>query len=223
MLRILYQDDSYVAVDKPSGLFVHRSAYDRRSRDLVLQRLRDQLGQHVHPVHRLDRATSGVLVFALSRAAAGDLMAEFRERRVDKTYLAVVRGFANADGTVDRPIEGAEARTRWRLLDRAELPIPVGGFPSARYSLLALHPATGRHHQLRRHLAAAGHPILGDSTHGDNRQNRAFRDHTGVGRLMLHAWRLAFDLPNGGGRVELRADPGDDWAPALAALGWSIP
>ena len=204
-LPVLYLDDRMVVVDKPSGLLVHRSPIDRHETRFALQLLRDQLGQRVHPVHRLDKPTSGALVFALDAEAARVLAATFATREVTKTYRALVRGWPENSGVIDRPLaavederagpqslEPREAVTGYRTLAHYELPLRVDRYPTSRYALVELTPHTGRRHQLRRHLATASHPIVGDSTYGKGRHNRLFADLFGVRRLLLACTRLAF-------------------------------
>jgi tRNA pseudouridine65 synthase len=224
-LRILYCDDAYVAVDKPPGLMVHRSALSQ-DRSVVLQRLRDQLGQRVYPVHRLDRPTSGILVLGLSPEAASALAEQFRSRRVSKRYLAVVRGHPDAQGVIDHPVRdrdtgaAAPARTRYRRLATAELNASVSRYPTSRYALVEASPETGRRHQLRRHFKHIAHPVIGDTTFGEGRHNRFFRDRFGVQRLLLMSHRLRFVNPYTGRPVDIRAEPGEGWLRVTDALGW---
>lgn len=221
-LPVIHRDEHVIAVNKPPGLLVHRTHLDPE-RDVALQRVRDQLGQRVYPVHRLDRATSGVLVFGLDPEAAAGLAALFRDQRMGKLYLAVVRGWPPRSGVIDRPLarrrdgEKRPARTRFRTLATVQLPIPVARWPTARYALLAVAPLSGRRHQIRRHLAGISHPVVGDTTHGDGRHNRLVRAHAGCHRLLLHAWRLAWVTPQGG-RRRIVAPPPPDFVAALAAL-----
>ena len=224
-LPVLYRDADFVAVAKPAGLLVHRTRLSR-SREAALQIVRDQLGQRIYPVHRLDRATSGVLVFGLSSEAAGSLAALMRRREVGKRYLAVVRGWPEPAGVIEQPLRaaaGAEPRpacTRYRRLATVELPVPVSRYPTSRYALVALQPVTGRRHQIRRHLSATSHPVIGDTTHGDGRHNRLFRERFGVHRLLLHAAAMEFRHPVSGRPVVIRAEPPRELADLLAALGW---
>ncbi|NOY44324.1 MAG: pseudouridylate synthase [Deltaproteobacteria bacterium] len=225
-LPILYQDDACVAVAKPAGLLVH-PVPKIREKDSVLRRLREHLGRWVYPVHRLDRPTSGALVMALSPEAAQVLAGAFREGRVEKAYHAVVRGWTDPEGEIDRPLRDKEtgavrpARTRYRRLATAELPIPVGPFPTARYSLLEVRPLTGRTHQIRRHLSGIAHPVVGDTVHGDGRHNRMFRERLGVPGLLLHARVLVFPSPATGEPVRVTAPFDERWRRALDALGWA--
>jgi len=226
-LPILYHDDHVVVVDKPSDLLVHRTAVDGDN-DAALQRVRDQLGQWLYPVHRLDRPTSGALVFALSPSAAQRLAEEFRGDGVAKHYLAVVRGWPPVSGCIDRalrPDKGKPARaswTRYARLTTTELAIPVSRYPTARYSLVMAAPDTGRYHQIRRHLNGISHPIVGDVARGDRHHNRFFREHFGSDRLLLHAWRLAFRHPATRGWQVVDARPPASFQAITTALGWAV-
>ncbi len=199
-LSILYQDDDVVVVDKPSDLLVHRTAVDGDN-DAALQRVRDQIGQWVYPVHRLDRPTSGALVFGLTPEAASQLAADFREHAVDKQYLAIVRGWPAEHDVIDRPLSpdkkrpARASRTRFTRLATVELPVAVSRFPTARYALVRAVPESGRRHQIRRHLNGISHPIVGDVARGDRHHNRFFRERFDSQRLLLHAQQLAFRHP----------------------------
>lgn len=228
-LQILYQDEHYVAIDKPPGLLVHRSPISR-DRVFALQTLRDQLGQRVYPVHRLDRATSGVLLFGLSSLAASRLVERFESRQVDKIYLAVARGWTDDEGLIDHPLADEEgngtrqpARTRYHRLATLELPFTVDRYPSARYSLLSVSPETGRRQQIRKHLKHISHHVIGDTTHGNGRHNRFFRQHLGLNRLLLTAQRLSFVHPFDGRRVTIAAAPDADWSMLGELFGLPLP
>lgn len=223
-IPVLHRDKRLVVVDKPSGLMVHRTSISRDSVFLA-ELLREQLGQRVWTVHRLDRATSGILLCAMDVEAAGELGKQFMAGTVDKRYLAVVRGWIDDEGVVDRPLKherrgDQEALTRFRCLGRAELDEAVAPHPTSRYSLVELVPETGRRHQLRRHMNGMAHPIIGDVNHGDRRHNRLFRMKFGSHRLLLHAERLAFDHPDSGERIELRTGPPAEFRNVVEALGW---
>jgi tRNA pseudouridine65 synthase len=216
-LPILYHDEHYVAIDKPPGLLVHRSPISR-DRVFALQMLRDQLGRRVYPLHRLDRATSGVMLFALSAEAAGGVGRQFDCGTVDKEYLAIVRGWIDADGVIDHPLADEDgngvaqpAQTRFRCLARVELPHAVDRYPTARYSLVAATPLTGRRQQIRRHFKHVSHHLVGDTTHGNGRHNRFFREVLQIRRMLLLARSLAFDHPYRGERVRIEAAPDADW------------
>ncbi len=218
MLELLHRDERLVAVAKPSGLVVHRSAL-ARDRHTCLSVLREQLGRRVWPAHRLDRGTSGVLLFALDAACARELMAAFARRQARKAYLALVRGWADDAREIDHPLGGAAALTRVRCLARVELPCPVGRYASARYSLVEAEPLTGREHQVRRHLRHVDHPVVGDVTWGDGRHNRFVRERFGLRRLLLHALRLELPHPFEPRLLRLRAPLPDELRRLLAELG----
>ncbi len=235
-LEVLHADESVVVINKPSGLLVHRSPIDRHETRFAVQMLRDQLGRRVYPAHRLDKGTSGALAFALDRTAAHALALAFAERRVAKTYLAVVRGWPAPSGVIDHPLgdvrddyvpnadaPAREALTRYRTLATVELPHRVDRYPTSRYALVELEPEGGRRHQLRRHLTHASHPIVGDSTYGKGRHNRLFAELFGVRRLLLACTRLEFEHPVSGQRVEVTAPPGAEFELLARQFGWPWP
>jgi tRNA pseudouridine65 synthase len=211
-LTILYQDADYIAIDKPPGLLVHRTQLDTQATEFALQMLRDQIGQVVYPCHRLDRPTSGILLFALNPLAHRFAQVQFAEQKVHKEYLAVVRGWTDDSGLIDydlrsehNPRTSHPAQTEYTCLRRSQIDFPVGRYPKARLSLLKLHPLTGRTHQLRRHLAHIRHPILGDTRHGDGAQNKFLRQYCGEQRLLLRATRLQIDHPSRAQRLSISA------------------
>lgn len=216
-LRVLYEDPRLVAVDKPSGLVVHRGwAPDR---DTVIDRARAQLGGFVAPLHRLDRGTSGVLLLARDPATASALGAAFTAGAVAKTYLALVRGRPPAAGRIDHPLprrEGGErvpARTEYRTLVTS---------PVARCSLVEARPVTGRPHQIRRHLKHISHPLVGDVRWGKGDVNREFRERFGLHRLALHAVRVCVRWR--GEELVLESPPAPELISAWEALGcWPLP
>ena len=231
-LPILYRDDWLVVVDKPAGLLVHRSPVDAREARFAVQMLRDQLGRHVYPVHRLDKGTSGALAFALDPATARDLSEAFAGTAVGKSYLALVRGWPEEHGEIDhalRPVEDdvlpatgrppQSARTDYERLETFEIPHRVDRYPSSRYALLRLRPRTGRRHQLRRHLAHLSHPIIGDSTYGKGAHNRLFARLYDVRRLMLACVRLELPHPVTQQRLRVDAPLAEEFAAVLRALG----
>lgn len=216
-LDILYQDDDLIAIDKPSGLLVHRSPIDRHETRFVIQTLRDQIGQRVYAVHRLDKPTSGVLVLALNTDTQQQLSQQFEDRETMKTYLAICRGYTDEDGVIDYPLPvmqdfkdqavsetRQEAVTAYHTLASVELPYPCGRYATSRYSLVELTPKTGRKHQLRRHMKHIFHPIVGDSTHGDNRHNQLFRERFANDRLLLKASELRLRHPKSGAWLEIK-------------------
>lgn len=237
-LTVLFQDDYFIAVDKPAGLFVHRSYLDRHEKYFALQLVRDIANQYVYPVHRLDRPTSGVLLFAKTEEMARLVSEDFYHNRVRKNYIALTRGFAPEEGLIDHPIKIKldkigdkhsaneevikEAQTNFTRLNTAQLDIPLGKYNSVRYSLLSLAPKTGRRHQIRKHLSHLRHPIIGDINYGDNKQNPFFAEHFGFKRLMLMAKSLCFYHPvlKEEILVEARFDP--QWLAVFERLNWSF-
>lgn len=212
-------------MDKPHGLLVHRTGLDAGETQFALQLLRDQLGRPVWPAHRLDKGTSGVLLFALNADVARALGWAFEAPdQVDKTYRAVVRGWPPAEGQIDHPLKRMEddaragrtevqaAQTRYRTLERYELPLPYAGFPTTRCALVELQPLTGRRHQLRRHMKHMAHPVVGDATHGKGPLNRDVAGLLGLRRLWLHAMRLELRHPAGGKSLRIQAAADPEWA-----------
>ncbi|NBI43127.1 tRNA pseudouridine(65) synthase TruC [[Haemophilus] felis] len=238
MLDILYQDEALIAVNKPAGMLVHRSWLDIQETEFVMQKLRDQIGQYVYPIHRLDRPTSGVLLFALSSEMANLLCEQFEQRQVEKTYLAVVRGYLTGAARIDYPLKVQldKVADKFAQLDKApqsaitdyqglctvEMPYAVKKYATTRYSLVRLTPQTGRKHQLRRHLKHIFHPILGDTQYGDLHQNRALTAHTGVQRLMLHAESLVITHPFSQQKIHIQAGLDEQWQTLLRLFNWSI-
>ncbi len=233
--QVIYRDPWLVAVHKPAGLLVHRSPIDRQETRFALQITRDALGQRVYPVHRLDKATSGLLLFALDPQSARKLAAQFARREIRKSYLALVRGWPPEQGCIDRPLRyqpdamgdadrgGAPplqpALTRFRCRGRAVLDRPLARFPQQRYALLELQPETGRKHQIRRHLNHVSHPVIGDVNHGDRHHNHLFWSWRGYHRLYLAATSLRFSHPATGDEHCLVASPQSDFLATLRALG----
>lgn len=234
MLTILHRDDRLIAIDKPAGWLVHRSNLDRHETRILVQALRDQIGRRVYPVHRLDKGTSGVLLFALDAETAGVLGGQFERNETRKTYLAVVRGWPSEQGIIDHPLkpehdeygdahagEAQSALTEYCRLASAEFHAAVDRYPTARYALVALEPHTGRRHQLRRHMKHIAHPIIGDATHGKGRHNRFFQAHFDCHRLLLACTELRFRHPLNESTMRIRAPLGDQFATVIEQLGWS--
>lgn len=232
-LRVLYEDDWLLAVHKPAGLLVHRSPIDKHETEFALQYARAiNGGSHVYPVHRLDRPTSGVLVFAKDPETARQLGMAMMAGAVHKTYRAMVRGWPAASGEIDHPLREEpedrrlkqqeqplrEARTRYRTLATTEIPVAIEKYPSSRYALVELFPETGRKHQLRRHMKHINHPIIGDANHGRGRHNRYFAERFGQGRLMLAATGIEFAHPVGGEPVVIEAEPDPGFAKVLSVF-----
>ncbi len=223
-LPVVFRDRWLCAVDKPCGLMIHRSKLGTDS-TFVLQILRKQLGQRVWPIHRLDRATSGVLLFALNAPAAAAMGEQMMARQITKVYLAIVRGHVDESGVIDHALRiedtsaPQDAQTQYRCLSRIELPVAVGRYPSARYSLVEARPLTGRMHQIRRHFKHIFHPIIGDTTYGEGRHNRLFREHFECRRLLLHASELSFQHPASGQNLVIEAPPTGDLQRVMERFG----
>lgn len=220
-LEIIHQDEQLIAINKPAGLLVHPSMIDRHERVSAMTLLRDQIGRYVYPVHRLDKPTSGVLLFALSSQMAREVSQQFTDNSVEKQYLAVVRGYTEESGRIDYALKekldkmtDAKARrdkpaqdavTDYRRLATLELAIRVDRYPSSRYSLLEVRPLTGRKHQIRRHFKHLSHPIVGDTSYGKSNHNRMFAEQFGCSRLLLAATDLILHHPVSGEKLALQA------------------
>ena len=210
-LRILYQDESCVVVDKPSGMIVHRG-WANDDCDL-LRVTRDAIGRYVYPLHRLDRGASGAVLFALNEHAARTLNRGFAEGSIGKRYLALTRGHPPEHGLVDHPIprapgeERVPAQTEYQRLGTFE-----------RYALVAVWPKTGRLHQIRRHLKHLSCPLIGDVRYGKGEHNRWFREHYAFERLALHAAALRFVHPLTEQPITVRVPLVGSFARCLAAL-----
>ena len=235
-LEIIYQDEYYVVVNKPSGLLIHPTIIDRHDKRSAMQTLRNQLGKRVYIIHRLDKATSGVVVFALSSEAAKRCAEEFQRGEVMKTYVAVVRGYTEEHGVIDSPLDPVPdkimgkwtktvktpkpALTKYIRLAKTELRVSVSRYPQSRYSLLEVCPQTGRMHQIRRHLRRIHHPIIGDSKHGDHRHNRYFRESWATPRMLLAATELVFIHPYRKTRVKVVARLDEVFTTLIKRLSW---
>ncbi|MBW3514720.1 tRNA pseudouridine(65) synthase TruC [Shewanella sp. NKUCC01_JLK] len=235
-IEILYEDEHLVAIHKPAGLLVHRSYLARRERFFAMQLTRDLVGCHVFPVHRLDRPTSGVLLFAKSSEVANALCEQFASHTIEKQYLALVRGNMHESGILDYALKveldelgdknadpnkaAQEAVTAYEPLLNTEIPYPSGRYPTSRFALVRLSPKTGRKHQLRRHMAHLRHPIVGDTTHGDGKQNAFFREHFSINRLWLIAKKLTFTHPITQTRLSIETELESEWETVFAELGW---
>lgn len=230
MLDILYQDDALLAVNKPAGLAVHRSKMVGNAEEFLIDLLREQVGDTVYLAHRLDRATSGVLLIARSSEVAGALGEQFMGRDVHKQYLAVVRGWPEpVEALIDYPLPGSretgprrEARTRYRRLATVEVPIALGRYPQQRYALVEAEPETGRFRQIRKHMAHIHHPIIGDCQHGRGDHNRLYKQYFSCHRMLLHARRIRLRHPVSGSPLTIEAPLDDAFTALLARFEWSL-
>jgi tRNA pseudouridine65 synthase len=238
-LRVLHSDQHLIVFEKPSGITVHPSERsirlgEKRTEVDVIRVLRNQTGRSVFPVHRLDRATHGVMVMAFDGKTAGLLQGQFRKGEVEKKYLLMCRGWLEADGRIGIPLESdsdsevqseqkairmQDAFTDFTTLLRFELPVSCGRHPSSRFSLIQASPKTGRFHQIRRHFKKISHPLIGDSVYGDGRQNRIWREILAGNHLFLLAWTLRFRHPHHGEWMKFRARFAKWWHPVFDRAG----
>lgn len=224
-LEICYEDDNLIAINKPHGLLVHQSPIARDADTFAIQVLRDQINHHVFPVHRLDRKTSGVLLFAKNREANSIMSQKFAAREVQKEYIAIVRGYAPAEDLIDYDLTNDKGKTQnaitaYKTVQHVEIPISSGKFPTSRYSLVELQPETGRMHQLRKHMAHIRHPIIGDRPHGCSKQNRFFKNEFDMMRMMLHAQQLSFLHPYSESEITIDANLQPEFQRMVDALGF---
>ena len=235
-LEILYKDEYIVVINKPSGLLVHKSMIDRHEIYFAMKILRDQIGQYVYPVHRLDKPTSGVLLFALDKESARVMSEQFKEHTNEKIYLAVVRGYTEETGLIDHALrekldkiadkdaskykEAQEAFTEYKRLATVEIPFAVGKYEKSRYSLVELKPKTGRKHQLRRHMKHISHHILGDTKYGRGEHNIMIRENFDCHRLLLHASSLQINHPYSNERLIFRASLDDTFKSIFKSFSW---
>ncbi|WP_461790776.1 pseudouridine synthase [Pedobacter sp.] len=227
MLEILYQDEHLIAINKPHGLLVHRSKIADDAKEFALQLLRDQVGKHVNPTHRLDRKTSGVLLFAFDKSTEIAMQKQFQESLVDKHYLAIVRGYTPPELEIDYPLAKEngtlqDAQTKFVTLQQAEMPFAIGKHETSRYSLVKANPRTGRMHQLRKHFAHIFHPIIGDRPHGCNKQNRYFKEHLEMNTMMLHALSLSFAHPVTEQQITIIADVQPEFKRMLDLMNFTL-
>ncbi len=238
MLEILYRDEYLVAINKPSGLLVHRSPIDRHETEFAVQILRDQIGQFVYPVHRLDKPTSGVLLFALDKESAKLMGEQFMSRETKKSYLAVVRGYVDESGVIEHALsvkldkiadkessedkEAQDATTYYKRLATVEVPYSVGKYDKSRYSLVQLEPQTGRKHQLRRHMKHISHHILGDTKYGRGEHNKLIRSEFNCHRMLLHAITLQIKHPHTDETLIIKAPLDESFNSICKFFNWHL-
>lgn len=226
-LEILYQDDHLIAINKPHGLVVHRSDYIGDAETYAVQELRNQIGKFVYPCHRLDRKTSGVLLFALNAEINKLMQMQFADNLIKKKYLAIVRGFTEDTGIINYPLTNdkgkvQDAITEYKTISRTELDIPFGKFKTSRYSFVEVRPQTGRLHQIRKHFAHIMHPIIGDRPHGCNKQNKLFKESFGMITMLLHASELRFEHPVNKTKIVINADISSEFKKMIQLMGFTF-
>ena len=226
-LEIIYQDAHFVAINKPHGLLVHRTKLAKDATEFALQILRNQIGGHVYPCHRLDRKTSGVLLFAKDSESNKKMQKLFYEAKVQKKYLAITRGFCPESGIINYPLkrdDGAvqDAITHYKTISKTEVDVPYLAHPTSRYSLLEVYPQTGRMHQIRKHLAHVFYPIIGDRPHGCNKQNKLFKEKWNMITMMLHAQSLSFIHPISKSDVQIKANISEEFSRTIRFLKFPL-
>ncbi|MBU0720539.1 tRNA pseudouridine(65) synthase TruC [bacterium] len=235
-LEIIYQDEYLVIVNKPSGLLVHKSMIDRHEIYFAMKIIRDQIGKYVYPVHRLDKPTSGVLLFALDKESARLMSEQFQEHTIEKKYLAVVRGYTQESGIIEHPLsvkldkiadknakedkEPQEALTEYTRLAKVELPHATGRYEKTRYSLLEVLPRSGRKHQIRRHMKHISHHLLGDTKYGRGEHNKFIRQQYDCHRMLLHASSLKFRHPHSGADITVIAALDETFQDIFKSFAW---
>ena len=226
-LDIIFEDDYLIAINKPNKLLVHHSHYSRNIRETSLAQLvRKYLNAKVHPLHRLDRKTSGLILFAKDVESCKTLQEQFFSNEVKKSYTALVRGHVTENLVIDSPIknddsgEYQEAESHLSPIQTIEYKKGVVPYPTSRYSMVKLSPITGRTHQLRKHMNKVAHPIIGDPKHGNRHHNHAFEEWFGHSNLYLHAHEIAFTHPQTSEKMMFSADFPDFWKRDLNELGF---
>jgi tRNA pseudouridine65 synthase len=235
--QVVYEDDCLMALDKPSGMLVHPSPIDRKETWVATQWIEVNLGWKPYSVHRLDKATSGLLLFAKSAEIAKKMSEIFEGRKVTKRYHAIVRGHVDNEGEIDYALKvkspfrseqlladqkpAQSAITQYKLLKNIELGIPVDRYPVARYSLVEVTPKTGRKHQIRRHFKHIFHPLVGDTSYGKSAHNRFFNTHFNIQRLLLAAIELEFEHPVSCESISIQCELAEELKQLYRELGLS--
>lgn len=230
MIEVLYRDEFLAVVNKPTALMVHDSKLAGGESEFLADQLKAQFAQNVFLIHRLDRATSGCLLLAFDRDTASLLGKDIMANTVRKNYLAVCRGWPEAEAaSIDYPLDGGPGKrlkkpaiTHYQMLARGELDEACAGFDTSRFALLECHLDTGRFRQIRRHLKHIHHHLIGDTSHGDGRRNRQFRMR-GVHRMLLHAWQLQISHPHTHDVVHVAAGLDQEFNRALQLFDWELP
>lgn len=216
-MEIVFEDAYCFVVNKPSNLLVHHSYYARNiEEDSLVELLHRQGQQEAYPVHRLDRKTSGLILFSKTKENVSLFQALFEAREITKTYLALLRGHVAESGIIDSPVKNdrgnyKEALTHFRCLKHFECPFEIQPYPTARYSLVEFTPQSGRMHQLRIHANKISHPIIGDPKYGNRHHNHFFAENLGLNQLFLHAASLEFTHPITHEKLFLKVSTPDFW------------
>jgi tRNA pseudouridine65 synthase len=230
-LEIIYKDDYCICVNKPNNLIVHHSYHSRNISDekSLLQLLETQFGEKYHPIHRLDRKTSGSILLTNNTENVSKFQALFTNKEIQKIYYGIARGHAPKTKVIDSPVKGKdgklykEALTHLKTLATITLNIPVKPYDSSRYSLVEMDPKTGRMHQLRAHTLKISHPLIGDAKYGDKNHDLMFETNFGWNNLFLHAGRLSFKHPFTGKELNLKCEFPDNWNSLFKEFDWKNP
>lgn len=228
MIAICFEDEYIIAVNKPNNVLVHHSSIARNQSDekSLVELIYEQFQEHYYPIHRLDRKTSGIILFAKNKADVATFQKLFLENEIQKTYHGIVRGYVTESGEIDTPVKGRDANvhkdalTYFKCLKTAELNIPVHPYAHARYSLVELSPKTGRMHQLRIHMNKISHPLIGDPKYGDRFHNRMFVTEFDCDTLFLHAKTLRFMHPFTQVLQHITATYPENWNKSFKLLNW---
>ncbi len=227
---IIYEDEFCIAVNKPNNVLVHHSkmANNKTDEKSLVELLKINYNQKLYPIHRLDRKTSGIILMATEKHYVSKFQKLMTQNKIEKTYLGLVRGFTDEHGIIDSDVKGRDAHvyktalTEYIMLNKIELNIPVIPYNTSRYSLLKLHPKTGRLHQLRIHMNKINHPLIGDPKYGDRFHNRMFIDTLKCDKLFLHAQKLTFNHPFINKEITITADLPSDWHTIFKKFGWNL-
>lgn len=230
-LEITFEDDYIICVNKPNNVLVHHAYHSRNVADenSLLQIIEKEHGLKVHPIHRLDRKTSGIILMAKQKEYVAKFQDLFTQGTIQKTYYGIVRGFSPDIRIIDSPVKGRDAKvhkealTHLKTLEKITLNIPVKPYDSSRYSLVELLPKTGRMHQLRVHLNKISHPLLGDPKYGDKNHNMMFEENFGWKNLFLHSGKLEFIQPFTSEKILLKATFSKDWMALFDEFSWKNP
>jgi len=228
-IDILFEDDFILVVNKPNNVLIHKSYYARNiTTPTLLHILKEQIGVALFPVHRLDRKTSGILILAKQKEIVAEFQELFNENKIQKTYIAIVRGIVESSSIIDSPVKNPDtkvykkAETHCKPMFSKELDIPVHPYETSRYSLVQLSPSTGRMHQLRIHLNKVSHPIVGDYKYGDRFHNRMFENEFNCHNLFLHAVLLEFTHPKSNNHIKISAPFPSDWNKIFDLFNWNL-
>lgn len=225
---VIFEDDYIIAVNKPNNILVHHSkmANNQLNEKSLIALLRDKYNKNFYPIHRLDRKTSGVILFAKEKEYVSAFQDLFISNCIQKTYFGIVRGFSPKQIIIDSDVKGRDALiyksaiTRLETLATIETNIAVTPYNTSRYSLVELQPKSGRLHQLRIHMNKISHPLIGDPKYGDRFHNRMFVNKLGCSNLFLHAKEIGFIHPITQKKLHLKATFNKEWHDILGIFNW---